>query len=367
VRTRGGRTAGVLAVAAIALAAAAPAQASSRETQLQADAFQVPVPAVPIRDAVIERPNVAVARSLASARFSRVPVNDGKGRTAEISVTTACQLGCLNASPTDVQNIANFLGTLVHGDEMDSVVIIIVTPVEIATFCGASALSCYYPSNDLIYLNGNDSTASDGATREYVLAHEYGHHVANHRRNPPFDDPALDWGPKYWATYERVCEGVRSGAYFPGAEDLPRYYSNPGEAWAEAFAQQRFPGLVQWEWNPSLKPDANAFQAMDRDVVQPWTGPLRNVVRGRLGPFRRRAAVPFSTPVDGTLTLKLRGPKRADFDLLLRDASGRTLAASTLLRSRESVSYTVCGPESLRALVKRRGGRGAFKLIELTP
>src|SRR6476469_1724504 len=44
------RVAGLLAVLVCALAfAGVPASASTRETQLQADAFQVPVPAVPFR------------------------------------------------------------------------------------------------------------------------------------------------------------------------------------------------------------------------------------------------------------------------------------------------------------------------------
>jgi hypothetical protein len=362
------RTAGLLAVLACALAfGGAPASASTRETQLQADAFQVPAPAVPFRDAVINRPSQAMARTLAASSHARVPVNDGQGRSAEIDVSLACQVSCTDASPTDVQNLANFLGSLVHGDEMNTVVINVVSPAEIATQCGPGALSCYYPSTDLIVLNGNNSTASDGATRDYVLAHEYGHHVANHRHNPPFDDPAINWGPKNWATYERVCEGVRSGVYFPGSEDLPTYYSNPGEAWAEAFAQHRLPGIVDWEWNASLQPDANAFHAMDRDVLQPWDGPTRTVVRGRLGAGHRRVIKSVPTPLDGTLSLKLRGARHTDFDLLLRDSGGRTLAYSTGLGSRESVTYTVCGEANLRAVVKRMTGAGRFKLVELIP
>ena len=363
-----GRTAGLLAALACALAlASAPASASSRETQPQADAFQVPVPAVPFRDAVIDRPNRAMARTLAASSHARIPVNDGQGRSAEIDVSTICQVTCANASPTDVQNLANFLGSLVHGDEMDSVVILVVSPTEIATDCGPGALSCYFPSSDLIELNGNESTASDGATRDYVLAHEYGHHVANHRHNPPFDDPAINWGPKNWATYERVCEGTRAGVYFPGSETLPTYYSNPGEAWAEAFAEHRLPGIVAWEWNASLAPDANAFHALDRDVLQPWSGPTRTVIRGRLGAGHRRVVKSIPTPLDGNLTLKLRGAQHADFDLLLRDNSGKTLASSTAFGSRESVTYTVCGEANLRALVKRRNGAGRFKLVELVP
>jgi hypothetical protein len=365
------RTAGVVALLACAVAVlCAPAPAATRE-QREADAFQVPEPSVPLRDAVIDHPTRAMARSLASASASRVPVNDGHGRSVEMSVSTLCQAICTDASPTDLQNLANFLGSLAHGDEMNSVTVMVVAPTpEMATNCGPGALACYYPSQNLLYVSGDNDTAGDGATRDYVLAHEYGHHLANHRNNAPFDDPALDWGPKNWATYERICEGVKSGVYFPGNEDAGaggHYYSNPGEAFAEAYAQNRLPGIVGWEWNDSLKPDATAFHAIDRDALQPWTGPSRLVVKGRLGRRHGRITKTISTPLDGQLTLKLKGPRRADFDLILRDTSGRTLDYSTGLTSRESVSYTICGQTQVRAMVKRNHGAGPYKLTELVP
>ena len=37
-----------------------------------------------------------------------------------------------------------------------------------------------------------------------MVAHEYGHHIANNRRNDLA--PALEWGTKRWASHEHVCE-----------------------------------------------------------------------------------------------------------------------------------------------------------------
>jgi hypothetical protein len=362
---RAQRSAAGLAAAACLLAAFASSASAVTRTQLLADALQAPVPSVPVRDAVIERPNRATARSLASASAARYPVNDGAGRSVEINVSGACQIGCSDASPTDVQNLANFLGSIIHGDEMNSAVINMVTPLELGTQCGPGALSCYYPSSDLIILNGNNTTASDGATRDYVLAHEYGHHVANHRDNSPFSNPALDTGPKNWATYERVCEGTKSGVYYPG-DEADHYYNNPGEAWAETYAQRALPGLVGWEWNIAV-PNADSLQAMNRDVANPWNGPTRVIARGGLRARKGRATKLVKTPLDGDLTLKLRGPRKADFDLLLLDANGKRVAGSSALGSRETVNYTVCGQASLRAVVKRMSGKGRFKLVELAP
>jgi hypothetical protein len=51
------------------------------------------------------------------------------------------------------------------------------------------------------------------------------------------------FGPKRWATYEQVCAGVlsRPQRYFPG-DQARNYVRNPGENWAEAYAQFQYQG-----------------------------------------------------------------------------------------------------------------------------
>ena len=39
-------------------------------------------------------------------------------------------------------------------------------------------------------------------TAASVLTHEYGHHIADSRQNPPW--PSVNWGTKRWASYENV-------------------------------------------------------------------------------------------------------------------------------------------------------------------
>src|SRR5256885_1188394 len=70
-----------------------------------------------------------------------------------------------------------------------------------------------------------------GVSAEAVAAHEYGHHVAAHRSDAPW--PAIDYGTKRWSSYEQVCAKTRANQLFPGAEDIPNYTRNPGEAFAE--------------------------------------------------------------------------------------------------------------------------------------
>ncbi|MGH2981768.1 MAG: hypothetical protein ACRDKV_06975, partial [Solirubrobacterales bacterium] len=235
-------------------------------------------------------------------------------------------------------------------------------------------------------ISGNNEPADDGASREFVIAHEYGHHLANHRNNAPFDNPAVDWGPKRWASYHRVCQGVAAKVYYPGNQGS-RYFENPGEAFAEAFAFNRFPAAaVPWAWIASLRPDANSYLAIQRDAFDPWSGATADKRQGRFAKIRkkrrrgnrrhessgtnkrldrqkkqkrkkRRRTKPkrFGTPLDGKLTLTVNGTRRANLDLRLRDSNNRLLARSEGIGSKEVVTYTLCGEQGVTAWVRRHG------------
>ena len=358
--------AGLLAAAA-ALALAAPAGAATRR-QLQDAAFAVPTPTAPIRDAVIDRTTRAYARvARAGGPLARYPVNDGSGNTVDVTVSATCSVLCSAADP---QTIATFLGSLPHGSEINLLSVELVTPAEIAASCGSGAQACYFPGDQAMLINGNDTTAPDGASREYVIAHEYGHHMANNRNNAPFDNPAVDWGPKNWASWAGVCPGVRSGRFFPGDEGA-HYFQNPGEAFAEAFAHNRFPSdPVPWEWPDFPAPDTNAYAAIQRDAHDPWNGPDTAKRRGHFPRKRKRPkrkTKQFSTPRDGDLTINLTGPDRADLSLKLF-AGGQLIARSDGVGSQESASYRICGERSVTAVVRRHGRKlTRFRLTGLVP
>jgi hypothetical protein len=370
---------GVAALAAllVALALAAPAGAATRREE-QLGAFTVPAPTAPIRDLVIEHPSRSEARAAASASAAsqRYDVHDGAGRSVDIQPSPGCSATCTNP-----QQIADFLGTLPHGDEMNLLTVDEVNPSlgEMAAYCGdVSALSCYFPSENRMVASGHDFTAGDNATRDYVVAHEYGHHLANHRNNAPFANPAIDWGPKRWASFAGVCPGVRAGRYFPGDEGA-HYYDNPGEAFAESFAKYAFPTQpVPWEWPAFPDPhQPGGFDAIRQDALQPWNGDSADRRNGRFARKRKRhkrvsnrKVKRFTTPNDGNLTMTLKGPNRADLALKLKGADGRTLARSDGVGSHEQVNFTICGERSFTAVVRRQTDkrkRARFSLTALVP
>jgi hypothetical protein len=312
------------------------------------------------RDTVIEAPSVGSASISASADVGRYPINDGSGETVAISVTDACQAACTAADP---QQIANALGTFIHGPEMELLTVQLDTPSQIEFDCGYSAQACYYGNEGKIVLSGDATPAPEGASREFVLAHEYGHHVARHRESPPPFPGAIDWGPPRWASYEHVCQRSRAGALFPGNEGL-HYFRDPGEAFAESFAHLRFPeSEVPWRWVSSLKPDPGAFEAIREDTLEPWFGRTAFRLRGRAPQRHDGAAVRiFGTPLDGIVSLRPAGRPR--YDLSLLNPAGHVLRSSRHgLSFNHQLNFTVCGQSQLRVAIRsfRRFG-GAFKL-----
>jgi hypothetical protein len=352
--------AAALLALALGLTLAAPAGASTRR-DLQRSAFAVPTPTVPFRDTVIDHPTKSLARATASSTTGSYPVNDGKGRMVTVQVSTTCQADPLNCNAANPAQIATFLGTLAHGDEISQLSVLLVDPnAEVATECGSvDAQACYFPSLNQMVINGSDAPAPDGASREYVIAHEYGHHLANHRINAPFDNPAVDWGPKNWASWAGVCAGVRQNKYFPGDEGA-NYFDNPGEAFAESFAHNRFPtDPVPWEWPDFPAPDANAYAAIQKDALDPWNGAEPDNRKGHFPKRKRpkRKTKAFPTPLDGDLKVSLKGPDRADLSLRLLGPTGTELDHSDGVGSSEFVSYRICGERSVTAVVRRHGRR----------
>jgi len=237
------------------------------------------------------------------------------------------------------------------------------TPSQIEFDCGYGAQACYYGGEDRIVISGDDTPAPEGASREFVLAHEYGHHVARHREGPPPFPPPIDWGTPRWSSYENVCRRSRAGALFPGDEGL-HYFRDPGEAFAESFAHMRFPDSgVPWRWVDSLEPDADALEAIREDILRPWSGRRAFGLRGRLP---RRGDAPttrgFCTPLDGLVSLRPSAGPRYELDLL--NPAGRVLRTSRRdLSFGRRLNFTVCGQSRLRVAVRahRRLG-GAYKV-----
>ena len=225
---------------------------------LPAAAFALPTTAsaAVFKDRVVSNPVVAHAAQTAGTT-ARYPTGDG----GTIPVTAE--------NPTIAQQYATFVGTLPHGAELNYLHIVVVPAAKVNTECGGSdgdgILACYGNQDQTMIVPDSQATDSDVSV-DYVIAHEYGHHIAAHRSNAPL--PALDFGPKRWSSYELVCGKTIDGKLAPGDENL-NYLSNPGEAWAESYARLVFP-LEAWRFTSLLKPTSGSLLAAMADVMQPW-------------------------------------------------------------------------------------------------
>lgn len=266
---------------------------------------------------------------------------------------------------------ADFMTSLVHGPELQTVAIHLapLSEVEDRRHCGPDALACYSPLTATIYAPADDPAFDTSA--KGILIHEYGHHIAASRANPPFESE--DYGTKRWASYENVCSRTRAGDLFPGEERDPRKYMlNPGEAFAETYRllnEQKL-GLPQESWtivSTALAPDPTALSLLEQDVTTPWTAPTVKTFAAKLtGKVRTRTFV-VSTPYDGTIDVVTRQAAGTQVKVSLL-ANKRTVNAKTSSRARSSVASTVCGVRqfSVRAQLTGKVTKATKTTLSLT-
>ncbi|MDX6664697.1 MAG: hypothetical protein QOG68_903 [Solirubrobacteraceae bacterium] len=265
--------------------------------------------------------------------------------------------------PVIAQTYVDFLGGLPHGSELSRLKIYIATPKEVRRLCGGEVgtLACYDPTNRTMTVPG-EQTADDGSgvTTSYVIAHEYGHHIARFRASPPFS--SLAFGPRYWASYEKVCANTIRGRLFPGDEGS-HYLENPGEAWADTYAHITYPN-VMWQFTPLLRPTTNSKAAAMRDVLTPWTKPATAAFSGafvRGGPDALYFTFPLT--LDGSLRIQLHGPAHTNYDLAVF-AQGRNEGRTTGPHSSDVYRTTFAcrevQTELVRIKVLRTSGFGPF-------
>jgi hypothetical protein len=268
--------------------------------------------------------------------------------------------------PGAQERMADFVTSLYHGSELALATFYLAPLTEIGELCGSGIEGCYFASEGLIIAPGED--LPDGTSVETIVAHEFGHHIAAHRDNAPWD--ALTWGAKRWASYEGICSRQQIGTAFPG-EESDNYALNPGEGWAETYRLLNFQHSAGASWqrapwiaDQSFYPDARALAAAREDVLDPWNGPTTTIWASPIGPqapnrpprLRKRrqlqASGPFrvvrtlATPSDGVLTVALRHAP-AGTTLSLGQPDGVMLVTARP----GSLSYTVCGSRTLRLIV----------------
>jgi invasion protein IalB len=343
------------AVVATALVAAAAAQSAPRQ-RLQA----------PLRSD-IGRATVAIKDSTLSAKAA-VPAGSWGG-TYRVPTGESVTVYASNAYPVDPamgQRWADFLDTLVHGSELSSVIVFLAPDAEVGRLCGTDAVACYSSRDNLLVAPGQDPGADLSA--EAVVTHEYGHHVAGHRINPPWS--ALDYGTKRWASAMQVCARAKKGALAPGAEDPVQYDVNPGEGFAESYRvlNERLAGLAETPWqivSNILYPSDSALTMLQQDVTNPWSQQAATTSTVRFTQAARTRTYTVATPFDGTMRVSLHSAAglRVSFDLL---AGGKPVA-HTAGTGTVARSATVCGQRSYKIRVRALRGNGAVTVSVAKP
>ena len=297
----------LLAVAAAALTAGSAAPAAERPAVKHVSIAGLGHGGGPVRSRVLTH----VPR-----RFASIPPTAWGGvyttrSGARVTVYTSKEYP---VNPAANQAAADFVDSLVHGPEISTVRIYIAPPLEVGIHCHTyEADGCYFTKTNEIYTIGQDTPWS---TVEEVLAHEYGHHIANSRDNYPW--PAIAYGTKRWATHMAVCQKEAEGKAFPGDEG-EHYFQNPGEAFAESYLHLNIAklGLAQipWFYDPIFTPDAAALAAIEQDVLKPWKQGALKRWSGRFARRGQHLTRTFGTPLDGVFAAQLRGPRASTLAL----------------------------------------------------
>lgn len=250
-----------------------------------------------------------------------------------------------------------FLSRLVHGPELADLTLYVAPEAVVRRMCGEGSLGCYFYGDESIVVIGDEVELPDPLTVEQVLGHEYGHHVANNRANPPWE--AVMRGTKRWASFVNVCARMRDGVIGQ------RYDRDPGELFAETYrilVDRRRGVAFSWPLvDRDLRPGVEALALVRKDVLEPWRQTTLRI-RGRL-PVGRVAQYVVATPYDGELEARVRSGRGAVARVSLVDA------ASGEARSRPGTraSTTVCGQRRVRVLVHMTSGGGAFTLVLTRP
>jgi hypothetical protein len=252
---------------------------------------------------------------------------------------------------------ADFMTSLVHGSELSTVNIHLAPLAEIQRYCGRGALACYSPDASVIIASAENYDAQTSA--QGVLTHEYGHHVAENRLNPPFT--TVDYGTKRWATYENVCARSRTGELIPGAEESLSYMLNPGEGFAEAYRvlNEQKAGLPEEPWNivsTLLYPDATALALLEQDVTQPWAPTAATKLTATLTKAKPTKSFVVTTPYDGTLTIGASQSVATRVALSVTNTNGASVFSGVVKsRAGTTISKTICGDRTYTVKVKLSG------------
>ena len=268
---------------------------------------------------------------------------------------------------TTPESWAEFLVGLDHGSELSQLTTYIGTLDDVQGICGSDALGCYAQDQMVV-----PADASFDVSPQEIARHEYGHHIAFHRSNPPWD--AIDWGPKHWASFESICARASRKEVYPGDEGA-NYALNPGEAWAETYRilEERKAGITTGSWQivaPSFYPNDAALQAAQTDVLQPWTAAQSTSVTRVFGKKTKKVWwIPLKTPLDGDLKVNaaVRGGGNPEVVLVAANRSTVVKRAQWVSQRVKTLDSSVCGQRSFFVRVTQKGALGQVRITTTTP
>lgn len=295
-----------------------------------------------------------------AATFRGGPITTSTGEVVNVFVS--------DSLPAETpEKWAEFVVGLTHGQELSQLAsTTIATLAEVQAVCGGQALGCY-GGNQMI---SHGEVMLDDVSAEEVVRHEYGHHVGAYRSNSPW--PAIDWGPKQWASAASICPRVRRSEAFPG-DGGSNYPRNPGEAWAEVYRlmDERRAGITTGRWQivgPSFYPTEAAVAAAERDVLQPWTKRVTKTLKRTFGKKTRVWWIPLATPLDGDLTLSATLPRAGEYEVALVSGNRRTVLkrAQWVSQRVKRTSTTVCGQQTHFVRVTQKGSTFGRVAVTIT-
>ena len=370
-----------LACAAASLACLpAPGQAATREP-------------LAVARAALRDPAAAMEAAAKPSRRALAAAERHRSRAVVAAAPSGVRISSSFYGAEEVAAVAAVLDRLDHGSELAELSVYVATPAEIAEICGATVLACYLPGEMKMIVSGVDRPVA-GVPRDFAIAHEYGHHIANSQTGSALTP--IDSGTIRWATYERVCQFTRARKLYPGNQG-DHYWEDPEEAFAESYAHLSEPALdVSWQYTPLLAPSPASLAKIHADVANPWTGPSTSTLSGSVAepsalPPARRAAGTSSagldsaviagpppwiatsqieTPLDGTVSVTVQAPPGAELVVALRspEAGGRILARAASGEGGDAaLSYPNCGNPSLTLEVRSTHGSGPFQATVVKP
>ena len=255
--------------------------------------------------------------------------------------------------PAFAQAWGEFFGGLVHGPELGQVTVRIVDAGGAPGELRSARARVLHERDDR-----DPGEQAGGVEAAEIARHEYGHHVAATRQNPPWN--ASTWGAKRWATQAEICSRAAGGEIEP--DSYENYELSPREAFAEVYRvlNDRRAGVTGLAWSivdGSFIPDDAALRAVEEDVTKPWVGATTTTVGARFRPGGpRRWTRAIATPLDGTLTVELRLRAGRTDRLELLGADGKVLARGLWSgTSAKRLAFVVCGQRSLRVRVTLGG------------